>query len=120
MKWLLIAVIVLGNTTGDLLNTSGMKQHGEIDDFRPRHLGHVVLSLARNARVMGGIVALAVSFFSLMALLSIANLSFAVPATAASYIVETLLAKILLGEHIVPLRWAGASLVAFGVFLLAL
>lgn len=116
---MLIGVIVLGNTTGDLLNTAGMKEHGEIDDFRPRHLGHVLLSLLRNAKVMGGIVALAVSFFSMMALLSIANLSFAVPASAASYIVETILAKVLLGERIVPLRWAGATLVAFGVLLLA-
>lgn len=120
MRWLLVAIIVAGNTTGDLLNTTGMKRHGEIENFRPRHLPRVLHSLAKNWFVVGGVMAMAVSFFSLMALLSIANLSFAIPATAASYIVETLLAKYLLGEHIVPLRWAGACLVAFGVTLLAL
>jgi len=119
MKWILIAVIVAGNTTGDLLNTAGMKEHGEIRNFRPRHLPHLVWSLMKNGRVLGGIGAMAVSFFSLMALLSIANLSFAIPATASSFLLETLLAKYLLGEHIVPMRWAGAALVAFGVLLLA-
>jgi drug/metabolite transporter (DMT)-like permease len=120
MKWILVAVIVLGNTTGDLLNTTGMKRHGEIENFHPGHIAHLLHSLARNGFVVGGIAAMAVSFFSLMALLSIADLSFAIPATAGSYMVETLLARYLLGEHIVPLRWAGASLVAFGVMLLAL
>jgi len=43
---------------------------------------------------------MAVSFFALMALLSIANLSFAVPATAFSYVLETALAKCLLKERI--------------------
>ena len=120
MKWILVAIIVCGNTAGDLLNTAGMKRHGEIENFRPRHLARLALSLAKNPFIPGGIAAMAVSFFSLLALLSIANVSFAVPATAASFLAETVLAKFLLGEHIVPLRWAGALLVAFGVLLLAL
>jgi uncharacterized membrane protein len=49
----------------------------------------------------------------------VANLSFAVPATAASYMVETLLAKLLLKERVSGKRWAGAGLVACGVVLLA-
>ncbi len=63
---------------------------------------------------------MAVAFFALMALLSVASLSFAIPATAASYLVETVLARYILKEHIEWRRWAGASLVAFGVALLAL
>jgi uncharacterized membrane protein len=51
-------------------------------------------------------------------LLSIANVSFAVPATAASYLLETLLAKYVLGEDVRARRWAAATLVAAGVVLL--
>ncbi|HZU28841.1 MAG TPA: hypothetical protein VFA04_25175 [Bryobacteraceae bacterium] len=120
MKWILVAIIVLGNTAGDLLNTAGMKRHGEVENFRPRHVAHLIYRLARSPFIMGGIAAMAVSFFSLLALLSIANVSFAVPATAASFLAETILAKFLLGEHIVAMRWAGALLVAVGVLLLAL
>jgi uncharacterized membrane protein len=54
-----------------------------------------------------------------MALLSIAKLSFAIPATAASYVIETLLAKHLLHEKINRKRWTGALLVTLGVILLA-
>ena len=46
------------------------------------------------------IVCLAFSFFAFMALVQSAPLSFAVPASAASFILETVLAKILLKEQI--------------------
>ena len=52
-----------------------------------------------------------------MALVSIADVSFAVPATAAGFVVETFLAQCLLGETVPAKRWAGAALVAAGVFL---
>jgi len=51
-------------------------------------------------------------------LLSIAKVSFAVPATASSYIFETLLAKYVLKEHVDARRWGAAVLVAVGVTLL--
>ena len=51
---------------------------------------------------------------------AIANLSFAVPATAFSYVLETALAKYILKEHIGWRRWAGASLVGCGVLLVAI
>ena len=63
---------------------------------------------------------MAVSFFAFIALLSVADLSFAVPATAVSYVLETVLAKYVLKERVTLVRWAGASLVACGVALLSL
>src|SRR5258708_4644779 len=47
------------------------------------------------------------------------GLSFAVPVTAASVVIETILAKLVLKEHVTPMRWAGACFVACGVALLA-
>ena len=120
MEWFLVALIVACNACGDLLNTAGMKRHGEVHHFHPRAVWKLVSDLTSNAYVIGGIVSMAVAFFALMALLSVANLSFAVPATAASYLVETLLAQYILREHVDWRRWAGASLVACGVVLLAL
>lgn len=117
-RWLLIAIIVGCNATGDLLTAAGMRRHGEVNNWRPKHLGHLVLRLSHNLYVVGGIVAMAIAFFALLSLLSIADLSFAVPATASSYLVETILAKYLLGEHVSGERWIGAALVAAGVALL--
>jgi len=47
-------------------------------------------------------------------------LSFAVPASAGSLVIETILARVVLNERVDSRRWIGAALVAGGVWLLAL
>jgi drug/metabolite transporter (DMT)-like permease len=120
MKWLLVAVIAAATTASDVLQSAAMKRHGEIRDFRPGALGRVLAILARNKLIIASVAAMAVSFFAFIALLSVADLSFAVPATAGSYVLETVLAKYVLEEPVTMERWAGASLVACGVALLSL
>ena len=89
MKWLLVAVIAAATTLSDVLQAAAMKRHGEIRDFRPGALARLLAMLARNKLVVASVVAMTVSFFAFIALLSVADLSFAVPATAASYVIET-------------------------------
>ncbi len=120
MKWLLVGVIVAATTLGEVFQAVAMKRHGEIRDFRPGALGRLLGLLARNRLILLSVAAMAVSFFAFMALLSVSDLSFAVPATAATYVLETVLAKYLLKEQISRGRWAGAWLVACGVALLSL
>ena len=55
-----------------------------------------------------------------MKLLAATELSFAVPVSAVTYVLETVLAKYFLKEHVNWLRWAGASLVVCGVALVSL
>ena len=76
-------------TVGEVLQAMGMRRHGEIRDFRPGALGRAMAVLARNRFVIGSVVAMAVSFFAYMGLLTVADLSFAVPATAVTYVLET-------------------------------
>jgi drug/metabolite transporter (DMT)-like permease len=59
----------------------------------------------------------ALAFFSLLALLSWAKVSFVVPATATNYIAGALGAKFLLKERVSKARWAGMLLVTAGVAL---
>ena len=68
---------------------------------------------------MIAVVCMAISFFAFLLLLRIADFSFAVPATAGSFVVETVLAKYVLRERVDARRWTGALLVACGVALLA-
>jgi drug/metabolite transporter (DMT)-like permease len=120
MNWLLVAVIVLSNAFGDTLTTYGMKRRGEVEDFRPTSIGRLIAEITRDRYIIGGIASLAVGFFALMALLSIADLSLAIPATAASYVLETVLARAILKEHVNRVRWAGVWLVTCGVALVVL
>jgi len=120
MRWAFVGIIVLGNTCGDVLATMGMKRNGEVDDLRPRHMLHLAWHILRNPHVMAGMGCLAVTFFALLGLLSIANVSFAVPATSLGYLLEILLAKYVLKEEVHWRRWAGAALVAGGVLMISL
>jgi drug/metabolite transporter (DMT)-like permease len=112
MRWLLVGAIVASTTIGDLLQSFEMKQH------KQSSLAETVGFLHRPLLLLS-ILCMAVSFFSFMALLKVADFSFAVPATAATVVVETLLARLVLKERVDGRRWAGAVLVAFGVALLA-
>ena len=118
--WLLLAVIVASTVTADVLQSHEMKSHGEVDDFRPSGLRRALTAMARKKYLILAVVCMAVSFFAFMALVQIADLSFAVPASAATVVIETILARLVLKERVDARRWIGAVLVAWGVWLLAL
>ena len=120
MRWFLVLVIVASTVLADVLQSIEMKRHGEVRDFRPDKLGRVLAGLARRSYLVVAVFFMALSFFAFMKLLTFADLSFAVPVTAASFVLETIAAKFLLKEVVDGRRWAGVTLVACGVVLLAL
>ena len=115
MKWLLVLMVICATTVGDVFRSLGMRQHGEIHDFRPGAIGSALSMVWRNSYVIISTCAMAVSFFSFMKLVSIAPMSFAVPMSAATFIPETLLARVLLKEQVDWRRWIGVALILVGV-----
>jgi len=118
MQWRLAALTSVCNTVGDVLNTAGMKREPEVEKLDLKALTAMLSRIVRNPLVMGGVASLTAGFFAMVSLLSIANVSFSVPATAISFVLETLLAKYILKEDVGFRRWVAASLVACGVVLL--
>ena len=118
MKWVLLAVIVLSTVMADLLQSYEMKRSGE-QSVGARGLARLLRLTVSRRYLMLAILCMAISFFAFMALVQMAPLSFAVPASAASLVLETLLAKLLLNEAVGKRRTAGALLVLGGVLLLA-
>jgi uncharacterized membrane protein len=51
---------------------------------------------------------------SRMALLSRADLSFVIPATASGYVITAMFGKFLLAEQITPKHWMGIVLICLG------
>ena len=120
MKWMMVGIIVGSTAIADLLQSSEMKRQAvAAEDLRPGRWGRVLSSVVQRGPLVLAVFFMAISFFAFMKLLSLADLSFAVPATAASIVLETVLAKLILRETVTGLRWAGACLVACGVALLA-
>jgi len=115
----LLAAVVLAGAAGDVSVTRAMKAVGEIADFRPRALIKTGLRAARNAFLWLGIFWKTVAFFSFITLVAQADLSWVVPATAISFVIETVAAKYFLGERISGTRWAGAICICLGVALLS-
>jgi drug/metabolite transporter (DMT)-like permease len=107
MKWFWVAAVVSATSAGDLLQSWEMKRQARRGRFG------ISWPIAAAVACMG------LSFFSFLELLKIADLSFAVPATAATLVLETALARWLLRERVQPRRWIGVALVACGVALLA-
>jgi drug/metabolite transporter (DMT)-like permease len=118
MKWVLLSLIVVATVLSDLLQSYEMKRSGE-QAVDARGLGRLLRMIVSRRYLVLSIVCMAVSFFAFMALLQIAPLSFAVPASAATFVLETALAKFVLNERVGMRRAAGALLVLSGVLLLA-
>ncbi len=116
MNWFLVAVIVGSTVAADVLQSREMKSHGEVRDLGPG----TAFALVRRWPLILAVFFMAISFFAFMTLLSVADLTFAVPATAATYVFETILARYYLKERVTWKRWTGAALVAGGVAMLAL
>lgn len=117
--WTLLGVVVGCTVMSDLLSSFEMKRHGEIHDFRPSRIGRALAALATRKFVILSVCFMAVSFFAFITLMESADLSFAVPASAASIVFETVLARMILKEQVDSWRWWGICMVAAGVALLA-
>ncbi len=113
--WLLLSTVIGATVCSDLLQSFEMKRQGEV-----LAAGSFLASIAKKKLLILSIFCLAISFFAFIALVQLADLSFAVPATGASVVLETLLARIILKERVDARRWIGIAFVAAGVYLLAL
>jgi drug/metabolite transporter (DMT)-like permease len=120
MKFALLGMVILSGAAGDLGVTRGMKHVGEVTDFHPRALLRMASSVFSNGWIWLGIFCKAIAFFTFLALLVRADLSWAVPAAASTYVVDTMAAKYILHESITPTRWAGALCVGLGVAFVSL
>jgi drug/metabolite transporter (DMT)-like permease len=116
---IVLTIMVLAGAFGDVLVSKGMKQVGEINSAQPGVLLRAGLRAAHNPFVVGGVLGLAVYFFSFSIVLSWEDVSLVVPISALSFLITTFVAQRSLGEHVTPQRWCGTILIVLGVILVA-
>ena len=112
-----LLLIVLSGTCGQIAVTRAMKRIGEVHDFSPLSILSVLGRAFRIGWMWFGFLLMALSFFCLLLMLSWANVSFVVPATALGYGVGAVGARVFLKEHVSGLRWIGVIVVSLGVIL---
>ncbi len=115
---LLIAGIILFGTVGDLILSHTMKRIGDLSIRGVGDAFRVAGRVLSSPGFLLGIVCMAGAFFSLLAALSMADVSLVEPATSLSFVLNTIGAKFLLKENVDRSRWTGTLLITLGAYLL--
>jgi ceramide glucosyltransferase len=115
----LFIVLILSSSIGDILSARAMCQIGDVR-FTLRGVLRAVRLGIRNPCLFLGIVCQAIAFGSFLGLLSFVDLSYVVPLTAVTYLINTVGSRFVLKERISRERWIGTLLVACGVVLVSL
>jgi drug/metabolite transporter (DMT)-like permease len=110
-----LSIVILAGTGGEILVAHAMKQAGRAQTAARSAVIPLLERGFRPAVMWIGLALQALAFFALLALLSWADLSFVVPATALSYVVGAAGSALFLREQVNRTRWAGVLLVCVGV-----
>jgi drug/metabolite transporter (DMT)-like permease len=110
---MLAAVVAL--TLGETALAKGMKQTARAEGEWTAQ----ALAVARNGWIAAGVVLLGIHLVLYLLALRRADLSFALPLTAASYPLSALMARFYLREDVGTARWIGTLLITAGVAFVA-
>ena len=113
--YILIALIVLFGSAGNILLSRGMKQIGAVRVASARDLVRLFLEIFSNGWIWMGIAGLLLFLCCFMVVLSWADYSYVAPASATVYAVVPLVGHFLLGEKVAPLHWVGILIICVGV-----
>jgi drug/metabolite transporter (DMT)-like permease len=110
----LIVAVIAGNVVGNTLLSRGLHRPGSQLTSSVVYYLHAFA----NPWAIAGVSLLACWMIANLALLSRADLSFALPVTGSiSYMLIALVAHFLLGEHISAFHWLGIATITVGVIL---
>jgi drug/metabolite transporter (DMT)-like permease len=117
--YVFLALMVLFNSVGDTMLSRGMKKVGEVHYTSLAGLGHTLVAVLRTPSIWIGIGSLLSFFVCYMLLLSWADFSFVMPATAANFAVVPVFGAFLLHERVSFTRWIGVAIICLGVLLVS-
>jgi drug/metabolite transporter (DMT)-like permease len=112
--WLIIFVTLL-KPVSNLFLAWGMKHFPATVSLDPLFY----LTAMLDPLVIVGILMQILWLITRMSLLSVADLSFVLPVTAAGYGITTVLGRFILHEQVSLSRWAGAILISLGTAIAA-
>ena len=113
--YILIALIVLFSSMGNILLSRGMKQIGAVHIASARELVRLFMEIFSSGWIWMGIGSLLLYLVCFMVVLSWADYSYVAPASATVYAVVPLVGHFLLGEKVPPLHWVGILIICLGV-----
>jgi bacterial/archaeal transporter family protein len=116
---LIVAMMVMGESAGDLLLATGIRKLEPVKKITPKLLPSLIQQVLTQPQIGLGIMGFAVAFFLLIHLLSSHNLSLIMPLTALNYPLILLGSHYFLKEQVTIARLAGTGLVCLGAALIS-
>lgn len=113
----LIVLMVLFSSVGNVLLSKGMKQIGAVSLASRASLATAFVRTVTSGTIWLGITGLLLFFVCYLVVLSWADYSFVLPASASGYAIVPLLGYVLLGEVVPSTRWLGVVCICLGVLL---
>lgn len=107
--------MVMASSLGNVLLSKGMKRVDTVGRWSSARLDALFLDVFANSTIWLGIGCLLLFFVFYLLLLTWADYSYVLPASAIGYALVALLGYLVLGEAVTPVRWAGLLLICFGV-----
>ena len=112
---ILVALLVVLSSAGNLFFSIGMKRIGALQGWSMATLHSAFVAIFSSVWIWLGIVSMLLFLAALMLVLSWADFSYVLPATASMYAVVPLIGHFVLGESVTGLRWIGVGLICLGV-----
>ena len=114
--YIFILLMVIFGPLGNVLLSKGMKSVGAVTDRSADQLFQVAEQVFSSGTIWLGIASMLLFFVAYMLVLSWADYSWVLPASAVAYATVALLGHFALGEAVAPLRWVGIAVICVGVF----
>jgi drug/metabolite transporter (DMT)-like permease len=116
---IMVALLIILNSAGNFFIGLGMKRIGAVHGLSLDVLRSVFVAVFSSLWIWLGIISMLLFLGALMLVLSWADFSYVLPATAAMYAIVPLLGHFVLGERVTSLRWTGVALICAGVLFVA-
>lgn len=111
-----ISLTVLAGSLGHVLLSRGMRIMGPLESYQFLTLWNYFFVVLQNPWIIAGVLVEILYFLLWILVLSLAEVSFAVPMSALEYFFVTFMAIFFLNEEVNWNRWVGLVLICVGVF----
>lgn len=112
-----MVLLVSTQVLGDIWLSRGMKGFGEVTSYHPEALWHLIGYLFTSPWIGLGVLTLVGSMLIYLVSLTRLDMSFVLPMHAFSYVLNALMAALILKESVSASRWLAALLISVGVLI---
>lgn len=118
--FILLSSLIFTQVWGDICLSKGMINFGELNLLDPLIWPKLIIYLVTNFWILMGFVSLISSLCIYLTAISQLDLSYVLPIQAFSFVLNALLAWLILGEDISATRWLSTSIITIGVLFVGL